>query len=478
MNLRNIFLFSMMILPAFAQAQSVRCAQVHADLSIQHLRQELREKLRSNGHEIAVGILEKIEALDRGMIYGQKTPTWKDFETLQVIQASLKTFVDLVRISKGEAGVQEFYRELNLVEGKFGERFREERHLEIPVDIKYGPTDYGLRLAYRAEVEKLNRLLPINMRFAFKPLPVDKNKADFVQQGRDAVKVLEGIVLESLQKNADPTQQMTFEEYLRIFGEEPGLKEKIEFIENEKNTDFAMNRPESARWWVPKVGFQNQRVTGSSKGSMDPGYRDYVESTRGSGILEIYKTMDADLKQKYGLLLHSVAAGKAAPLSQATNYGSDTYTFKKAAVRDRLSITVGDSFGNVEGSSAFYGNRNLPEATNKHWHQHFMPWSLRSLLGPMIDVNSTSIVPGGNYGSNSTFTVGGKKYVHPGGYAYVEVQYWGPMTLREVEAFIFRGTPPSGDFLAALQAHQVKIFDARTGVYQEWTPPASAGEKQ
>jgi hypothetical protein len=55
-------------------------------------------------------------------------------------------------------------------------------------------------------------------------------------------------------------------------------------------------------------------------------------------------------------------------------------------------------------------------------------------------------------------------------YGYIELQYWGPLTLDDVEAFEFHGQPPSGEFLKALQNRGIKILDARKDPAVPWTP--------
>ena len=60
---------------------------------------------------------------------------------------------------------------------------------------------------------------------------------------------------------------------------------------------------------------------------------------------------------------------------------------------------------------------------------------------------------------------------------YIELQYFGPVSLDDVETFEFRGSPPSGDFLQELKKRGIKIRDGRKQPAVPWdetvTPPAS-----
>ncbi len=53
---------------------------------------------------------------------------------------------------------------------------------------------------------------------------------------------------------------------------------------------------------------------------------------------------------------------------------------------------------------------------------------------------------------------------------YIELQYWGPLTLDDVHTFVFRTQPPSGSFLKALLDRNIKILDgSQRGPFAPWS---------
>ena len=56
-------------------------------------------------------------------------------------------------------------------------------------------------------------------------------------------------------------------------------------------------------------------------------------------------------------------------------------------------------------------------------------------------------------------SIGSLRGPHTSG--YIELQYWGPLNLDDVEIFEFRKTPPSGEFLEELRRRGIQIRDGR-----------------
>lgn len=458
---------------AFAQAFS--CQQIHGNYTATFLRAQLYQELRENGAEGMARFLENQSGLSMGLILGNKTPDWLDFQTLKIAHDGLLTQIKEIREKGGEPAVQDFYKKLDKASSYFSRRREMGADYKTPDKVDYGPTDYGLRLAYRKEFLKLNRLLPSQMRFELKDLPADTKKIGFYTQGKEAVTELEDSVQKMFATTSGFTSKEALVEKLR---NTDSVKPMLEFIENDKNTSFAMNRPENARWWVPKVGFQNQRVTGSSKGMMSPNYRDYVEASRSGSIIDGYKKLDPDIKPKYGFLIPKLNSGLA---RNNNGYGPDTYIFKKKNLRDRTTWTVGDSFANVpvspDGRHSYSAGEFLSAGHPQEWHQFFVPWSMREMMVPNVQNVFNKLPLEGTYAPDVLTRESETPFKGPARtYGYIELQYWGPLTIHDLEAFVFSVNPPEGDFLNALIEHKIPIFKAEIDfkTYTPWSPPAKA----
>lgn len=461
--MRRILFLILTILPVWSQAQTVRCAHLHGELSIEKLRSEFIEKLTASNQVAALEILGELKNLDREVIYGKKTPTWENFETLQAIQFNLKQFVQALRESQGEKAVQQFFQELNLIEARFSEVRRTGNSNNIPADTKYGPIDHGLRLAFREEVLRLNRQLPVHLRFKVKDLPADKMNAELIQVGKE--------VVEAQTANIDRLMPLDGYESVKDLAEKirssgsQQVRENLERLEKE-DFEFAIARPENARWWIPKVGFHNQHVTGSSGGYMGSLGRNAVEASMLGVELQDFQHQSNALKPKYGWLVPRLNSGG---LARSVHYGTDMFILDKTKMRDRTTFTIGDSLDAFSDRSGGGWRRGETKAST-HWSELFVPWSQRAILAPALKHNP--LTPP----HDETFFVGEglpNLKITMANSSYYELQFWGPLDLSHVKAFVFGNSPPSGEFLAALRARRIPIYkdmgDQKT--YELWKEP-------
>jgi len=213
----------------------------------------------------------------------------------------------------------------------------------------------------------------------------------------------------------------------------------------------AIHRPENARFWIPLAGFQNQRVTGSSKGAMLPDYRNQVESQLTFQNQADYSEQSVRYMPNYGEARPDVSVKKYKPNTGAKHYGSDLWIVKKSLYENRASWTPRDSFGQNR-----VGSRDL--ATS--WDNMFIPWSARELMVPYVHGEKYEGREAETFspGSIQKFDLKGNFY----GSSYFEVQIWGPLTLNDIEAFHFMENPPDRRLFELLTSKGIKIYDERT----------------
>lgn len=224
-------------------------------------------------------------------------------------------------------------------------------------------------------------------------------------------------------------------------------KRVLELVQN--NLIVTIRRPEGARFWIPLTGFQNQRVTDSSEGAFHPDFRNAVESQLIGKSFEEYSGESARLQPQYGEVrpkFDILIEFK----SIADRYGEDIWVLKKEVVEQRTTWTPDDSF-------------HQPRSREKltYWNQMVLPWSHRELMAPYLLKNAESNIFFPSYSAPENFILNN----YSRGDNYVEAQIWGPVTLQDVEAFVFTKTPPEPAFVKKLQSHGIKIMDGRTGMF-------------
>lgn len=221
------------------------------------------------------------------------------------------------------------------------------------------------------------------------------------------------------------------------------------------NLIVTIRRPESARFWIPLTGFQNQRITKSSKGTYDPRRRDQVESALTATPIEEYEKYSNRLQPQYGEVRHNFKTYKLGFTSNSHHYGPDFWIVKQSVIEKRATWTPSDSF--MQPKPPGYKQ----EATR--WDQMFMPWSHREFMAPylmtMFDQGTFS-----SYMPPPSFLLSDLE----GGTRYIESQIWGPVTVHDIEAFIFSVNEPDPAFISELQSHGIQIYDGRKGEFKAY----------
>lgn len=224
------------------------------------------------------------------------------------------------------------------------------------------------------------------------------------------------------------------------------------------NVSFATNHSEEVRERILKSGFQNWFESGHTK-TVDESYREdrtTVEAACCGMSLKDYKKVPPSKRMIYGYLAPLVG-GALQREKEVQTYGKDTYVFKKGRLEDRTTWMLGDSFDQQLKVSK-NGKVRMPNKLSR-----YLPWEDRDLLLPRLRNSSPNYKP-------ETLKVldwsswvdlpNGKhfQYGNDLNHGYIELQFWGKVTLDDVESFIFAGTPPSGRFLKELRKRGVRIY--------------------
>ncbi len=277
-------------------------------------------------------------------------------------------------------------------------------------------------------------------------------------------------------------------------------------LENE-NLEPTIATSEEIRDSLAKGGFMNFRSAGTSAGTSAGAVRsrEVVEADYGAKSLAEYQQIDAKAKAIYGYAGPTPDSGLSPPLSVSI-YGKDRFVLKMNRIRDRLTLTLGDSLNrhmNYQGDETHV-------ATS--WDQLFIPWKYRTLVAPALakglddsklglhmrtfeqSLNSIETWPPNdsrhlvqlsedpdpakpvlwtNADGVDFKAEGSLKNYHvewAPSLDYLELQYWGPLTLDDVAVFEFTSQPPQGDFLAALRRRGIRIRDGRHRPPVPWVP--------
>jgi hypothetical protein len=415
-----------------------------------------------------VELWKLLDGLEQDLITGKKTPTWDDFNRLEWIGTSLKAVVDILSQSD-----LEFSKELQKLTSEFDEQVnkikaaRASQETIFPdQNIKYGPTDYALRVAYLEKLQQLNQFLPNKLKFIKYKLPKDLNKTKI---NSDAVKLVNNLEKKHdfFIQNEGFSSHKDLIKQLRLSSKD--IQKANELLEADA-FEFAMLRPFRGRFWIKNAGLFNQYISKSSEGVYDEQTRNAVEASYINQKSEIYSKKDNDFKPKYGFLHPKLGSPIVANVE--TQYGEDVYFFKKELLKKRVTFTLGDSLNYLDQSGKWddSGTR-ISDATR--WDHLFTPWSRKELIAPFIadalkakylklDTKSKAFI-----GENDSQKL---SRAH-GGNEYIELQFWGSLTLDHVKAFAFMTKPPSGDFLKTLLEKNIKIYDyTDKKTYKPWSP--------
>ncbi|MEZ0393323.1 MAG: hypothetical protein ACAH59_13975, partial [Pseudobdellovibrionaceae bacterium] len=273
-------------------------------------------------------------------------------------------------------------------------------------------------------------------------------------------------ILKNLEKITDSTFHLSGHENLKAFEEYAAnhnelTKKRLDLIQN--HLVVAMHRPERARFWIPLAGFQNQRITGSSNGSLfadsKPGAtsgRDEVEATLTSTDQEQYISLSGRLKPNYAEARPDSSITDVRPGDSAAHYGSDLWIIKKSVLEQRSTWTPQDSLG-----PGTYPKRN------QSFDDIFIPWKYRSLMIPFSLSEPYSFRASGR---DENFKLENLKRWSNGS-RYFEVQIFGPLTIDDVQAFHFQKNPPDKELYDLLKSKNIEVWDER-----QWPPKPYHGE--
>ena len=93
------------------------------------------------------------------------------------------------------------------------------------------------------------------------------------------------------------------------------------------------------------------------------------------------------------------------------------------------------------------------------WNNHFIPWKYKALMTPYWEssnFNPASIPTDFKLDIDTS-----SRWSRRGEY-YFEVQVWGPSTIDDIQAFIFKGNPPNKEFYQYLVSKKIEVWDERT----------------
>lgn len=242
---------------------------------------------------------------------------------------------------------------------------------------------------------------------------------------------------------------------------------------------FAMNRGELSRDGIAKVGFLSYFESDRSSTDMSQKERTDLEAAMSGMSAKKYKDLvPKEERPLYGYL----APPLESPIKredEVQGYGTDTYIFKTDRMSPIATWTIGDSL-----------DRPLPVSRSGRYlkvprFHRFLPWDYRDLMLPRLRAYEPNETPENlSLQDFSTLVTlpNGKEVQYNAGtdHGYIEIQFWRQrnqsITLDDVEAFIFKDNPPSGEFLKELKRRGIKIYHNTSGRYdsegvdKEWSP--------
>lgn len=399
------------------------------------------------------------------LIRGEETPKWQDFEALQKILTSIRRAkTDLATEGRLSDLETQFARISASIRGNPQLLALRNASLGASPAKIYQPTEYELKKQFQSLLYQINKELPEDLRIPGVRIPYDSLRTVLLDQARAMIKRQES-EFEALFPSSGFSDIKSFEDAVRAQG---GIVHELFEMIREERIEAVIRSPVAARWWVPRVGLHNQRITGSSQGTLSPEMRDEAEAFLSFTERKAYSDLDHDLKPKFGYL-RPKRGGMLREDAQATSqYGEDFYIMKLDRLRDRLTWTLGDSLGNT----VFVTNDSKPA----NWTQSFAPWKYRTLMVPYFHIDAS--IP------SKLFKIGIPIFDrdkplsgfqrHLGkDQRYLELQFWGPVRLDDVETFEFTSSPPEPEFYRELLKRGIKVRDARGSSSVDWAPSAS-----
>ena len=405
--------------------------------------------------------LAAFRLLPPDLVSGERTPNWQDFKQLEDL-------LKRVRGLKAQASPQNL-KSLEAVLSQVVVDLPRDARLAALAEArlrhkptrKYQPTEYELKLLYQFSLGKLNRELPRAARIPLQRLPVDLRREKLISEAREFMPLLEA----DFERRFSTTGHESFAKFEVAIrkSDDPSIKRALDLIDGDQ-IEVVIRRPEEGRFWIPKVGFQNQHVTGSSKGLNSPVFRRRSEArlyaiddaAHSNSAIDPFANLDREILPKYGTLRAKSETGVKFKGDLTKNYGDDLYVLRLNNIKDRLSWTAGDSL--------LRGGRTGPIVD---WDATFAPWKYRLLLAPLMARGLKDDNAIGEPRADSRYLTPSFGIHH---LSFWETQILGPLNLKDVEAFEFTWTPPKGQFLLDLLEHKIRIIDGRVEEKKDWIP--------
>lgn len=373
---------------------------------------------------------------------GKQRPDWKHYQTLSLLIEKIDVYLKENQqntlsekdIEFLKSKLQKWALDYHQIAKKTAEA-KNQNFIQF-VDVNY---------AFFKLLEQFNKLVDLNVfpDYFIQFLPAE---SVLTEQAIDTVQKLKKINQEFYSTTGYADQE-SFRQSIQ--------KHSKQYAETLKLVDqdlvVAIHRPESARFWIPRAGIQNQRITGSSKGSLNPDFRNIVESQLIFQSQKSYKSKSVRYMPNYGEVRPAAKVQNYKPNIAADRYGSDLWIVKKSIYDDRVTWTPRDSFSQPRV-------KNKKQVTS--WDHMFIPWSSREIMVPYN--HGQKYMPEGYRtfypGPVHQFKLQGNIY----GFSYFETQIWGPLSLNDIEAFHFKKTPPDKKFYELLISKGIKVYDERT----------------
>ncbi len=402
--------------------------------------------------------LSHFSEIEDAVIAGAKVPGWNDFESLTALISAFSNYQTNSRINYTLFG---YSSQISQLEKLLMDGFHyNPNYTRFTISPDYVPTGYELIRIYRYYLNELNKFFPERAHFVFNELPEPSVTRDQIIEQAKTIVTNQKRRIEKTLVNLDPSLKTWGEfekrnlDWLKKQAPNSGYQELYNALSNPKKLRFSMRRPENARFWLPKVGFQNQRITGSSRGTFSHSARDAYEG-RSLGILEdVYYQLRADLKPNYGYLRFDESVPFDVQQS-AANYGEDIYDFDFEKIKDRLTFTIGDSLGNADAIDQLGFGRSMTPI--QYLRYSISSWSIESFATDFDAPPSARRLA--EMGARSLESISPEASSFGG--SYIELQTFGPVSLDYVTRYTFTLNPPSADFLVELQSRGIPIFDGR-----------------
>lgn len=420
---------------------------------------DVTANLQLRGFNDTASVIEYLVKLDKKLLSGSASPTWQDIQNVTRALTQLRTEK---RASIQSSSIDSYISELKTAAQKLKDDPVWLTKIGLNKEAILVENDLqslASKTLFWDYIHFINKELPKELRIAIQtPARAER----FVKLEKDALKIMNN-------------QEKLFEKYFASSSgfsswssyrvaiqnaarSDNSIKTMLAMLDNEE-VEFAMARPENARWWTERVGFQNQHVTGSSRGYSGKIGRNAAEAGMSNHTYEQFSQLSDELKPRYGYLHRTVKEDQEL---DSLHYGSDYFFFDKNKLKHRVSFTIDDS---LNAYNLKYRGWKSGEVVNaQEYFLNFIPWSRRSILASLIDPHDDS----GIHQTHSS-KIGLKTQDQSS--KYTELQYWGNVDLSHVKKFAFTEIPPEGDFLKALNKNKVEIWDATNRRFKRWTAP-------